>query len=156
MLDKTEQSDQASSRNEKPDSCYCSARPNGSGPCLSCYTRWLASRRSKEVMAEDWDWLADQQESAPRICVRKNRLWRKTTCSSGRRPYWNDDDFDVVANDEVVGRIFKAGVSVASPWMCYRRPFRLETTAAANCLIASSTKAGHATVSGYDRPNDGG
>jgi hypothetical protein len=68
-------------------------------------------------MAEDWDWLADQQESAPRICVRKNRLWRKTTCSSGRRPYWNDDDFDVVANDEVVGRIFKAGVSVASPWM---------------------------------------
>jgi len=24
---------------------------------------------------------------------------------------WNDDDFDVVANGEVVGRIFKAGVS---------------------------------------------
>jgi hypothetical protein len=117
VLDKTEQSDQASSRNEKPESCYRSALPKGSGPCLSCYTRWLASRRSKEVMAEDWDWLADQQESAPRICVRKNRLWRKTTCSSGRRPYWNDDDFDVVANDEVVGRIFKAGVSVARPWM---------------------------------------
>ena len=30
---------------------------------------------------------------------------------------WNDDDFDVVANGEVVGRIFKAGVSVARPWM---------------------------------------
>jgi hypothetical protein len=74
VLDKTEQSDQASSRNEKPESCYCSGLPKGSGPCLSCYTRWLASRRSKEVMAEDWDWLADQQESAPRICVRKNRL----------------------------------------------------------------------------------
>jgi len=30
---------------------------------------------------------------------------------------WNDDDFDVIANGEVVGRIFKAGVSVARPWM---------------------------------------
>ena len=30
---------------------------------------------------------------------------------------WNDNDFDVVANGEVVGRIFKAGVSVARPWM---------------------------------------
>ena len=59
---KTEQSDQASSPNEKPESCYCSALPKGSGPCLSCYTRWLASRRSKEDMAEEWDWLADQQE----------------------------------------------------------------------------------------------
>ena len=51
MLDKTEQSDQAQTR--KPESCYCSALPKGS-PCLSCYKRWLASRR--------WDWLADQQE----------------------------------------------------------------------------------------------
>jgi hypothetical protein len=62
MLDKTEQSDQASSPNEKPESCYCSALPEGSGPCLPCYTRWLASRRSKGAMAEEWDWLADQQE----------------------------------------------------------------------------------------------
>ena len=30
---------------------------------------------------------------------------------------WNDNDFDVVANGEIVGRIFKAGVSVARPWM---------------------------------------
>jgi hypothetical protein len=30
---------------------------------------------------------------------------------------WNFDDFDVVANGEVVGRIFKAGVSVTRPWM---------------------------------------
>ena len=36
-----------------------------------------------------------------------------------RRPsgQWNNDDFDVVANGEIVGRIFKAGVSVATPWM---------------------------------------
>jgi hypothetical protein len=30
---------------------------------------------------------------------------------------WNDHDFDVVAKGEVVGRIFKAGVSVSRPWM---------------------------------------
>ena len=62
MLDKTEQPDQASSPNEKPESCYCSALPKGSGPCLPCYARWLASRRSKVAMAEEWDWLADHQE----------------------------------------------------------------------------------------------
>jgi hypothetical protein len=43
---KTEQSDQASSRNKKPESCYCSALPKGSGLCLPCYTRWLAGGRS--------------------------------------------------------------------------------------------------------------
>jgi hypothetical protein len=48
---------------------------------------------------------------------KESAIRRKTTRSSGRRPCWNDDDFDVVANDEVVGRIFKAGVSVARPWM---------------------------------------
>jgi hypothetical protein len=46
MLDKTEQSDRASNPNEKPESCYCSALPKGSGLCLPCYTRWLAGRRS--------------------------------------------------------------------------------------------------------------
>jgi hypothetical protein len=30
---------------------------------------------------------------------------------------WNDNDFDMVTNGEIVGRIFKAGVSVARPWM---------------------------------------
>jgi hypothetical protein len=30
---------------------------------------------------------------------------------------WNDNDFDVLAEGAVVGRIFKAGVSVARPWM---------------------------------------
>src|SRR5215471_4706984 len=32
--------------NEKPENCYCSALPKGSGPCLPCYTRWLAGRRA--------------------------------------------------------------------------------------------------------------
>jgi len=36
-----------------------------------------------------------------------------------RRPSgeWNDDDFDVLTDGEVVGRIFKADVSVSKPWM---------------------------------------
>jgi len=46
MLDKTKQSDRAPNPNEKPETCYCSALPKGSGLCLPCYTRWLARRRS--------------------------------------------------------------------------------------------------------------
>ena len=34
MLDKTEQSDRTPNPNEKPESCYCSALPKGSGLCL--------------------------------------------------------------------------------------------------------------------------
>ena len=41
MLDKTEQSDPPNP-NEKPENCYCSALAKGSGPCLPCFTRWLA------------------------------------------------------------------------------------------------------------------
>jgi len=44
MVDKTEQLDRAPNPNEKPEICYCSALPKGSGLCLPCYTRWLASR----------------------------------------------------------------------------------------------------------------
>ena len=32
--------------NEKPENCYCSVLPKGSGLCLPCYTRWLAGRRA--------------------------------------------------------------------------------------------------------------
>jgi len=38
---KSEQSDRALSANEKPDNCYCSALPKGSGSCLPCYTQRL-------------------------------------------------------------------------------------------------------------------
>ena len=34
MLDKTKQSDRAPNPNEKPETCYCSALPKGSGLCL--------------------------------------------------------------------------------------------------------------------------
>jgi hypothetical protein len=40
--------------------------------------------------------------------------------ASGSRPSgaWNHDDFDVLANGEVVGRIFKANAApVGEPWM---------------------------------------
>ena len=47
MLDKTEQSDRAPNANEKPENCYCSALPKGSGLCLPCYTRWLADERPR-------------------------------------------------------------------------------------------------------------
>ena len=46
ILDKTEQSDRTPNPNEKPESCYCSALPKGSGLCVPCYTRWLAGKRS--------------------------------------------------------------------------------------------------------------
>jgi hypothetical protein len=46
MLDKTKQSDRPIPNENPPESCYCSALPKGSGPCLPCYTRWLAGRRS--------------------------------------------------------------------------------------------------------------
>jgi hypothetical protein len=51
MLDTTEQPDRASNPNEKPESCYCSVLPKGSGPCLPCYTRWLAGK-AEELVAE--------------------------------------------------------------------------------------------------------
>jgi hypothetical protein len=40
--------------------------------------------------------------------------------ASASRPSgeWNEDDFDVLANGEVVGRIFNANAApVGSPWM---------------------------------------
>jgi hypothetical protein len=53
MVHKTEQSDQAPN-DEKPEICYCSALPKGSGPCLPCYARWL--RRSAQGGATRNEW----------------------------------------------------------------------------------------------------
>jgi len=50
MFNKTEQSDPAPNANEKPEDCYCSALPKGSGLCLPCYTRWLAGRRVTDLL----------------------------------------------------------------------------------------------------------
>jgi hypothetical protein len=49
--------------------------------------------------------------------MEKDYLILKPASASRPSGEWNDDDFDVLANGEVVGRIFKADVSVARPWM---------------------------------------
>jgi hypothetical protein len=54
-LAEDDRTDRIPNPNEKPESCYCSALPKGSGLCLPCYTRWLASGRSKGDMAEESD-----------------------------------------------------------------------------------------------------
>ena len=58
------------------------------------------------------------------ICSDRKRIegWTRTTSpsnASASRPSgeWNDDDFDVLANGEIVGRVFKVDVSIARPWM---------------------------------------
>jgi hypothetical protein len=51
MLNKAEHSDRVPNPNEKPEDCYCPALPKGSGPCLPCYTRWLAGERSAPAIA---------------------------------------------------------------------------------------------------------
>ena len=55
-LSKTPRAPRASALNpneERPENCYCSALPRGSGPCLPCYWRRLrlaeASRRRSQV-----------------------------------------------------------------------------------------------------------
>jgi hypothetical protein len=48
----------------------------------------------------------------------KDYLILKRATTSRPSGEWSDDDFDVVANGEVVGRIFKANAApVGSPWM---------------------------------------
>ena len=48
----------------------------------------------------------------------KDYLILKRASASRSSGEWNNDDFDVLANGEVVGRIFKANAApVGSPWM---------------------------------------
>ena len=47
----------------------------------------------------------------------KDYLTLKRAALSRPSGQWDDEDYDVLADGEVVGRIFKAGVSVARPWM---------------------------------------
>jgi hypothetical protein len=48
IVGKTEQSGRALNSDDKPESCYCSALPSGSGLCIPCYTRWLAHSARKQ------------------------------------------------------------------------------------------------------------
>jgi len=50
--------------------------------------------------------------------MEKDYLILKRASASRLSGQWNDDDFDVLANGEVVGRIFKVNAApVGSPWM---------------------------------------
>ena len=50
--------------------------------------------------------------------MEKDYLIPKRASVSRPSGEWSDDDFDVLANGEVVGRIFKANAApVGSPWM---------------------------------------
>ena len=50
--------------------------------------------------------------------MEKDCLILKRASASRPSGEWNDDDFDVLANAEVAGRIFKANAApVGSPWM---------------------------------------
>jgi len=74
MAHKTEQSDQAPN-DEKPEICYCSALPKGSGPCLPCYTRWLA-RSAKTRFVRQF------QISQPAVFMCANGSRRPSLCST--------------------------------------------------------------------------
>jgi hypothetical protein len=59
--------------------------------------------------------------------------------ASASRPSgeWNDDDFDVLANGAVVGRIFKANAApVGSPWMV-DFSFQAPQGSRAECTLAA-------------------
>src|SRR4051812_15642248 len=56
-------------------------------------------------------------EKIGRISMEKDYLTLKGAPASRPSGDWSDDDFDVLANGEIVGRIFKADVSIARPWM---------------------------------------
>jgi len=50
--------------------------------------------------------------------MEKDYLFLKRAALSRPSGEWNDDDFDVLANGEVVGRIFKANAApVGASWM---------------------------------------
>jgi hypothetical protein len=50
--------------------------------------------------------------------MEKDYLLLKRAALSRPSGEWNDDDFDVLCNGEVVGRIFKANAApVGEPWM---------------------------------------
>jgi hypothetical protein len=50
--------------------------------------------------------------------MQKDYLILKRACASRPSGEWNDDDFDVLAVGEAVGRIFNANAApVGSPWM---------------------------------------
>jgi hypothetical protein len=59
-----------------------------------------------------------QQDKTAVYVTSRSPLILKRPSGSRRSGEWNDDDFDVLANGVVVGRIFKANAApVGVPWM---------------------------------------
>jgi len=51
------------------------------------------------------------------ICMAKDNLILQRASASRPSGEWNDDDYDVLADGAVVGRIFKAAASpIGTPW----------------------------------------
>ena len=68
-----------------------------------------------EVVWGGGTWGTENEDST---AMDKDYLPLKRAALSRRSDEWNDDDFDVLADDEVVGDIFKANAAlVGSPWM---------------------------------------
>jgi len=96
MLNRTEQSDRAQNANEKPENCYCSALPKGSGLCLPSYMRWLAGERPRPgnwarrnpSLTLPWPWM---RFGHPRLGPRQACPAAHTRrVGSQREALWND------------------------------------------------------------------
>jgi hypothetical protein len=87
---------------------------------------------------------ADREQGA-----RKDCLLLKRAAFSRPSGQWSDDDFDVLANGEVVGRIYKANAApVGWPWMWttyFAQRLKIWSIRLQNCLskkIACPKKSG--------------
>jgi hypothetical protein len=56
--------------------------------------------------------------------MEKDYLILKRASASRPSGGWDDDDYDVLADGVVVGRIFKVNAGPAMPWMWTLEPFR--------------------------------
>jgi hypothetical protein len=81
------------------------------------------------------------EDSIVRPSDGKDYLILKRALASRPSGEWNDDDYDVLANGEVVGRIFKVNAApVGSPWM-WTLAFGYHRERAANHGYAATREA---------------
>jgi len=105
MLNKTEQSGRAPNANEKPEDCYCSALPKGSGLCLPCYTRWLAGRR---------DWPNAPAPAIEHVGPRRDACWEGHACRA-------DDALRIVCSHSAKSKLMSLGRDPELPRACLNR-----------------------------------
>jgi hypothetical protein len=93
---------------------HCLLSPTRSAPCVRAAP--LALHIVNAASADQFRWNSRHKKrfSVPRTTV----LLLKRASLSRPSGEWSDDDFDVLADGAVVGRIFKANAApVGSPWM---------------------------------------